>query len=166
MEVQMLVEYFVKYGVLFLFIIIFLEHLNFPGIPAAVVMPTIGAFVAETKGSLFFVIVISVVAAIFGSIVLYIIGYYLGKPILEWLCRKSPKANQYIKKIFSYSDKYGNKTIFICRLLPVVRTLISLVSGALRLDFTAFTIYSALGISIWNTTLISFGYFSARTILH
>ena len=58
-----------------------------------------------------------------------------------------------------------NKGVFICRLLPIVRTLVSLVSGALRIEFSVFLIYSAAGISIWNSIFILLGYFSAKTIL-
>ena len=165
MGIELISEYFVRYGLIFLFVVIFLEHLNCPGVPATIVMPTIGAFVAETKGSLFLVILVSIAAAVFGSVVFYVIGYYLGKPILDWFYKKSPKTKKYTEKIFEYSNKYGNKTIFICRLIPVVRTLISLVSGVLRTDFFGFLLYSAAGISIWNTVLISFGYFGLKTII-
>ena len=89
MGTSIVLEYFSKYGLIFLFIVIFLEHLNCPGVPATVVMPTIGAFVAETKNSLFLVILISIAAAVFGSIAFYIIGYYIGTPILEWFNKKS-----------------------------------------------------------------------------
>lgn len=129
-------------------------------------MPTLGACVAETKGNLFLVILISIAAAVFGSCVFYIIGYSFGNPILDWFNKKSAKTKKCTEKIFEYSNKYGNKTVFICRLIPVVRTLISLVSGALRVEFAGFLLYSTLGISIWNTALISFGYFGLKTILH
>ena len=165
MGIELMLNYFIRYGLIFLFIVVFLENLNCPGIPATVVMPTIGAFVAETKGSLFLVILISIVAAVFGSCVFYIIGYYFGTPILGWFNKKSEKTKKYIEKIFKYSNKYGNKTVFICRLIPVARVLISLVSGVLRFDFGGFLLYSTLGISIWNTVLISFGYFGLNTIL-
>lgn len=166
MGIQLMLDYFVRYGLIFLFVVVFLEHLNCPGVPATVVMPTIGACVAETKGSLFLVILISIAAAVFGSCVFYIIGYSFGSPILEWFNKKSVKTKKYTEKIFEYSNKYGNKTVFICRLIPVVRTLISLVSGVLRIEFGGFLLYSTLGISIWNTALISFGYFGLKTILH
>ena len=166
MAIELMLDYFVRYGLIFLFVVVFLENINCPGIPATVVMPTIGACVAETKGSLFLVILISIAAAVFGSCLFYIIGYSFGSPILECFNNKSVKTRKYTEKIFEYSNKYGNKTVFICRLIPVVRTLISLVSGALRVEFAGFLLYSTLGISIWNTALISFGYFGLKTILH
>ena len=166
MGIELIIDYFTRYGLIFLFVIIFLEHLNCPGLPATVVMPTIGAFVSETKNSLFLVILISIAAAVLGSIALYIIGYHIGTPILEYVNKKAPKTKKYTDEILNYSDKYGNKAIFVCRLIPVIRTLISLVSGVLKTEFWGFVLYSAIGISIWNTVLISFGYFSAKAIIH
>lgn len=164
MDIQFIADYFSKYGLIFLFVIIFLEHLNCPGIPATLVMPTIGAIVAKNNNSIILTIMISIAAAVFGSITFYIIGYYVGEPILTWFKSKFPKTERYTKKIFYFSDKYGNKAIFICRLIPVVRTLISLVSGVLRLDFAGFVIYSTCGITIWNSILISIGYFGMKII--
>lgn len=164
MSTEYILNYFIKYGLIFLFTIIFLEHLNCPGVPATIVMPTIGAFVAESNGSLVLVVAISILAAICGSMTLYYIGYRVGMPILNWLNKKFPKTEKYIEKILSYSNKYGNKGIFICRLIPVVRVLVSLVSGILRMDFTGFVLYSVAGIAIWNFVLISFGYFGVKLL--
>ena len=149
MNINVILEYFSKYGLIFLFIVVFIEH-----------------FVSETKNSLLLVILISIVAAVFGSIVLYIIGYYIGTPILDCLNKKIPKTEKYTEKILMYSNKYGNKAIFICRLLPVIRTLISLVSGVVRAEFGGFVLYSTMGISIWNIVLLSFGYFGVKVIIH
>ena len=153
MNINVILEYFSKYGLIFLFIVVFIEHLNCPGVPATIVLPTIGAFVSETKNSLLLVILIS-------------IGYYIGTPILDCLNKKIPKTEKYTEKILMYSNKYGNKAIFICRLLPVIRTLISLVSGVVRAEFGGFVLYSTMGISIWNIVLLSFGYFGVKVIIH
>lgn len=166
METNVILECFSKYGLIFLFVVIFLEHLNCPGVPATVVMPVIGAFVSQTKNNLVLVILISIAAAVFGSIAFYIIGYHIGAPTLEWLNKKVPKTKKYTKEILYYSQKYGNKAVFICRLIPVIRTLISLVSGVVQTEFWGFVLYSSLGISIWNTALISFGYFGVKLITH
>ena len=106
MNINVILEYFSKYGLIFLFIVVFIEHLNCPGVSATIVLPTIGAFVSETKNSLLLVILISIVAAVFGSIVLYIIGYYIGTPILDCLNKKIPKTEKYTEKILMYSNKY------------------------------------------------------------
>ena len=146
MNINVILEYFSKYGLIFLFI----------------VDSTVRLFWSDD----FFYFLISIVAAVFGSIVLYIIGYYIGTPILDCLNKKIPKTEKYTEKILMYSNKYGNKAIFICRLLPVIRTLISLVSGVVRAEFGGFVLYSTMGISIWNIVLLSFGYFGVKVIIH
>ena len=72
MGIQLMLDYFMRYG-LFFVCSSFLEYLNCRGVPATVVMPTLGVCVVETKGNLFLVILISVSAAIFESCIFYII---------------------------------------------------------------------------------------------
>lgn len=165
MSIEIIVSYLNKYGLVFIFGIVFLEHIHCPGVPATVVMPTIGAFVAKYNGSLTLVIFISIIAGVLGSIVLYIMGYHLGNPIIEWFNKKFPKTEKYVSKIIDISEEYGNRAIFLCRLIPMVRILISLVSGVLKSKFSQFVIYSTMGICIWNTALISFGYFGVGAMM-
>lgn len=165
MTVQDVVDYILKYGIPFLFLIIYLEYLNLPALPAAVVFPAIGVLATQDGYNLFGVFLISLAAGILGSLTLYLIGYYVGNAIIRWIRKKFPKSGKYIDKIIYYSEKYGNKGVFICRLLPGVRTIVSLVSGALREEVVDFVIYSALGIAIWNFVFIFGGYITTRAIL-
>lgn len=165
MTVQDVVDYILKYGIPFLFLIIYLEYLNLPALPAAVVFPAIGVMAAQEGYNLFGVFLISLAAGILGSLTLYLIGYYVGNAIIRWIRKKFPKSGKYIDKIIYYSEKYGNKGVFICRLLPGVRTIVSLVSGALREEVIDFVLYSALGIAIWNFVFIFGGYITTRAIL-
>lgn len=165
MTVRDVVDYILKYGIPFLFLIVYLEYLNLPALPAAVVFPAIGVMAAHDGYNLFGVFLISLAAGILGSLTLYLIGYYVGNAIIRWIRKKFPKSGKYIDKIIYYSEKYGNKGVFICRLLPGVRTIVSLVSGALREEVIDFVLYSALGIAIWNFVFIFGGYITTRVIL-
>lgn len=165
MTVQDVVDYILKYGIPFLFLIVYLEYLNLPALPAAVVFPAIGVMAAHDGYNLFGVFLISLAAGILGSLTLYLIGYYVGNAIIRWIRKKIPKSGKYIDKIIYYSEKYGNKGVFICRLLPGVRTIVSLVSGVLREEVIDFVLYSALGIAIWNFVFIFGGYITTRAIL-
>lgn len=165
MTVQDVAEYILKYGIPFLFLIVYLEYLNLPGLPAAVVMPAIGVMAAHDDYNLFGVFLISLAAGILGSLTLYLVGYYVGNAVIRKIKKKFPKTGKYIDKIIYYSERYGNKGVFICRLLPGVRTIVSLVSGTLREELIGFLVYSALGIAIWNFVLIFGGYITTRVIL-
>lgn len=165
MTIDIVVNYILKYGMLFIFFIVYLEELNCPGLGAAILFPAIGAFIAYTGKSFLFVFILTVIAGILGSLTLYVLGYYVGNPLLEWFARRFVKTEKYINKIMYLSERYGSKGVFICRLLPAVRTIVSLISGTLRESFIKFTIYSAAGISIWNFVLILSGYLTTKSIL-
>lgn len=150
--------YFENYGLLFFFILIFLEHLSLPGLPAGVVMPSMGFLVSQSGTHFGYALFLSVVAGMAGSTILYFIGYFLGKPLLSWIHRRQFKINSSLVKIEGYFGKYPSKAIFICRILPVIRTLVSFMGGTLKIDFLTFSIYSAMGILLWNAVTIYAGY--------
>ena len=165
MTIETIVNYLMRYGVIFIFIIVYLEQLNLPGLAAGVIMPAIGVFIATSHRSFIFILLITIAAGILGSLTLYLVGYFVGSSILEWFNKKFPKTQKYTDKILAYTEKYGKKAVFICRLIPAIRTIVSLISGTVREEITGFTIYSILGIAIWNLVLISSGYFTMITIL-
>ncbi|MCQ2968777.1 MAG: DedA family protein [Clostridium sp.] len=164
-NVNIVVEYILKYGIIFLFFIVYLEYLNLPGLPGGVILPAIGVLIASNKYSFFGMFIVSVLAGVLGSISLYYVGYYLGNPLLEWIKKKFPKTQKSIDKAFAFSKRFGSKGVFVCRLVPVVRTIVSLISGTVKEDIVEFTIYSALGISIWNLVFIFGGYITSKTLL-
>lgn len=153
-----LLIYIGKYGYLFLALIVFLEYLNLPGLPAGIIMPAAGIVVKADGLNFTYTLIISVIAGLLGSFILYAIGHYFGKPILDKWEKKFPKSKKAIDKTFKYIDKYGNAGILISRLIPVARTLISLVAGTFNVNFIKFTLYSTIGITIWNFGFIYAGY--------
>lgn len=151
-------ELFSQYGLIFLFVIIFLEYLNFPGLGAAVIMPAIGMLIKKTGISFLFAILLSVAAGMLASYVLYIISFWLGNPILRFCERRLPKVAQSLKKTEITLSKYGKKGVLIGRLIPGIRTLVPVISGAFKMDIINFSVSSLIGIAIWNFTLIYLGY--------
>lgn len=155
---QIFLEYFIKYGYFFLALIVFLEYLNLPGLPGGVIMPAAG-FIARTGGLNFTItIIISIISGLLGSLTLYFLGLYLGKPVLDKLRIRYPKWRKSLDTTHSYMTMYGSKGLFISRIIPIARTLVSVVAGAFNVKFLKFTIYSTLGISLWNFVLIFSGY--------
>ena len=157
-NIQIVLNYFSEYGLVFLFLIVFLEYMNLPGLPAGIIMTAAGILIAGNDMDFITALVISVIAGLFGSYVLYFIGYFLGKPILDKFYEKYEKIRPSINKAISYTDKHGSKGVFIARLIPVARTLVSLTVGTVRMNFLTFTIYSVFGITIWNLIFIYMGY--------
>lgn len=162
-NIQIVIEYFARYGLIFVFIIIFLEYLNFPGLGAAIIMPAIGVAAAKAGISFFLTLLISVIAGALASYILFGISYWFGKPILTKIYNRFPKSRKSIDKICLYIENYGDKGVLIIRLVPAVRTLIPFVAGMFRMNIIKFSIYSTIGIAIWNAAFIyagyAFGYF-------
>ena len=76
-NIQIVLNYFSEYGLVFLFLIVFLEYMNLPGLPAGIIMPAAGILIAGNDMDFITALVISVIAGLFGSYVLYFIGYFL-----------------------------------------------------------------------------------------
>ena len=160
-----LLIYLETYGLWLLFIIVYLEYLNLPGLPAGIIMPAIGALVAHSRYNFLLVLIISVVAGVLGSICLYYFGYFIGNAAMNWIYKKFPSSRRSIDKVTMYCEKFGVKGVFICRLVPVARTIVSLTSGTIRDNIWNFIIYSIPGITIWNAVTIMFGYVASKVVI-
>ena len=134
----------------FLFVIVFLEYLNLPGLPAGIIMPAAGLLVAANDVSFLTALVLSVFAGLLGSYALYFVGYFLGHPILEWFYHRFDQMRPAIDRAVRYTEVHGDKGVFIARLIRVV--------GTVRMNLLTFTIYSTVGILIWNFAFIYAGY--------
>lgn len=165
MDANSLLDYLSQYGIVFIFIIIFLEYLNLPGLPAGIIMPVAGLWVSRGNMNFLIVVILSVVAGLIGSWCLYFLGFYGGNFLLEKYTTKFPKQKQYIENKLEYLRSKGGKGVFISRLIPVARTIIAIPAGVLKMNFFKYTVYSAFGILIWNGVFISAGYILGEGIL-
>lgn len=157
-KIQIVIEYFSTYGLIFLFVVIFLEYLNFPGLGAAIIMPALGIAIAKAGINFFVALGISILAGALASYILFALSYWFGGPILTKVYNKFPKSRKSIDKVCFYVENYGDKGVLITRLIPVGRTLIPFVAGMFRMNIIKFSIYSTIGIAIWNGVFIYAGY--------
>lgn len=148
----------IKMGYIGVFVFMLIEYASIP-IPSELILPFYGISAAEGKISLVEIIIVSTLAAVLGSIICYYIGVFGGKPLIEWIQRKMPKTKKYFDSLELWFKKYGKQSILVARVLPVVRTYVSLIAGAEKIKFIPFIIYSTIGILIWNLILIFLGYF-------
>jgi membrane protein DedA with SNARE-associated domain len=146
-------------GYLGVIIVSTFEYACFPAMPSEAILPFIG-FVA-TKGTISFpgAIIACTFAGILGSLICYFIGYFGGKPILDKIADKFPGSRKSIFSAKEVFDKYDKLSVMIARILPVARTWISVPAGIARMNLFVFIAYSSVGILVWNTILISLGYF-------
>lgn len=102
-------------------------------------------------------VVAGVVGGLLGSVVSYLAGYYGGRPLVEKYGRYVFLSEQHVSAAQRWFDRYGIKATFFARLLPVVRTFISLPAGFARVPFSKFVLYTILGSIPWTIALIYAG---------
>lgn len=158
MNVQVLTQYFLQYGAVFIFVIILLEYMNLPGFPAGLIMPLAGIWAARGQISFFMVMLLALAAGLLGSWILYGIGRMGGELFLDRYLKRFPKHEPVIQRNFDLIRTRGATGIFISKLIPMIRTIISIPAGVIRMNFVKYTISSALGIFVWNFFLIGAGY--------
>ena len=141
-------------------LLMFLENV-FPPIPSELIMPLAG-FTAG-RGDLSFVGV--VVAGALGSLLGQLPLYYLGRwasedKLVAWAERYGKwltLSGQDIKKADDWFDRHGHKAVFLARLVPGLRSLISIPAGMSEMPLTTFWLYSALGTTLWALLLAALG---------
>lgn len=159
MELKLFIEEFIiNYGLISIFIIVALEYANAP-LPSEIVLPFVGILAFKFDMNIFLVILVSIIGGVFGSVVNYYLGYKLGQPLLSFIKGKYPKTKKSIKASYRWLAKYEKISVMLSRLVPLARTFISIVAGVTRMNVWQFTLYSAMGISVWNIVLILVGYF-------
>ena len=156
-----------RFGYLGVAGLIGLENI-FPPIPSEVIL-TFGGFMTTCTDLTFTgVVVSSTIGSLIGSILLYGIGWILS---YDKLCRiLSGKTGKIlhlypedIDKAVSWFDKRGNYTVFFCRFIPIVRSLISIPAGCAKMKMLPFLLLTTAGSFIWNTVLVYLGALAGKS---
>ena len=165
MTTEVIMEYFTRYGGAAIFVIVLLEYLNLPGFPAGVIMPLAGLWAA--RGHILFPIalLITVAAGLTGSLILYFIGYTGGDFVLQKYLDKFPRQRPAIEAKLEWVRQKGGVGIFLSKLIPMIRTLISIPAGVSRMHIAKYIVSSTLGILVWNLLFVGAGYFLGDMLL-
>jgi membrane protein DedA with SNARE-associated domain len=140
-------------------IITAMEYACFPMMPSEVILPTIGILAAKGEITYYGALISSVLGGLIGSLLCYFVGYYGGSVLIEKIKLKFPKTQNSIKTINNWFEAYGKLAVFFTRLVPLTRTYISIIAGTAKFNKTTFILFSIMGIIIWNSILVSLGYF-------
>ncbi len=140
-----------------LFALIVLESTMVP-IPSLLVMPFAGYLASQGTFSLPVILVLNALAALTGSLISYAIGAIGGTPLLTRYGKYFFVRKKDLDKTQSYFERYGGRTVFIARFLPVVRHLISIPAGIARMPLWRFGILTVTGASLWGGGLMVVGY--------
>lgn len=155
------VESFITgYGYLAVFILILSENL-FPPIPSEIIL-TLGGFLTTSLNmNVFIIIGAATLGSVVGAGALYWVGKKVNEDVLRGFLEKHYSffrvKGKDLDKVFKLMDKYGNAFVFFGRMIPVVRSLISIPAGMVKMNFRKFLVLTTLGTLIWNSVLISLG---------
>lgn len=134
-----------------------LESANIP-IPSEIILPFGGFLVAQGRANFHLMAAAGAVGCLLGSIISYFIGRKLGRPFLEKYGRWLLIGPKQLAHGDAWMMKYGNLTSFLSRLLPVVRTFISLIIGVWKAPFATFALLTFVGSWIWSYVLVYVGF--------
>ncbi len=142
-----------------IFVLMVLESSSLP-IPSEIVLLFSGYLVSIGQLNFLITILVATVAAIIGSM----IDYYIGLKGVEALAKRRFLGRVLFSKnqlalVSKWFDKYGVMIIFLSRLIPGIRTLISFPAGAARMPIAKFLVFTIAGCLLWNIVLIYIGYY-------
>lgn len=157
---EIIINLMEKFGYLGTFLLIFIENV-FPPIPSEVILTFGGFMTRSTSMTVFGMVVAATLGSVLGAITLYYLGRLLNRDRLVEIVSKYGSVLRVkisdIDKAENWFLKYGNRTIFFCRMVPILRSLISIPAGMAEMKFQLFLLYTTLGTLIWNIVLVSAG---------
>jgi membrane protein DedA with SNARE-associated domain len=143
-------------------LLMFLETV-FPPIPSEVIMPLAGVIASRGEMSLPLVIACGTAGAMLGNILWYVVAKLIGYERFEPLVRRFGRWLTLdwteVERVHKLFDRHGATIVFLGRMLPTVRSLVSIPAGLLRMTFWPFVLWSTIGTAVWTAGLTLAGWF-------
>ncbi|MBC2026453.1 DedA family protein [Listeria welshimeri] len=148
------------FGYIGIFLLIMVENL-FPPIPSEIIL-TFGGFMTTVSSlNVVIVIIVATLGSVVGAILLYKVASYFGKERLTKIVLKYGRILRLkesdIERAESFFLKYGSWAVFLCRMIPLIRSLISIPAGMTKMKMSRFLVLTTAGSLLWNTVLIGLG---------
>jgi len=143
-------------GYVGLYLVMFLENV-FPPIPSEVVLPLAGSLTLTGRFSVFWITIIGMLGSLTGAFLFYGLGKWLGearvRTIMEKYGRYALLSTNDLDRSLEWFDKYDDWVIFFSRMVPIVRSLISIPAGIAAMEITKFSFFTILGTALWSFLL-------------
>ncbi len=138
-----------------------------PPIPTLAVFPTAG-FLASQNGippsGLVPLIILGSAGATLGSSAIYLVALKLGRSVMLRYLNRMRVSEENLKRVEDWFERHGDKAVFICRMIPVMREMISIPAGLLRMRAPKFVLYTYAGSAVWACITILAGYYFGEAI--
>ena len=148
-------------GVLGIAFLMLLENV-FPPIPSEVIMPLAGYSASQGDANIVLIIIAGIVGSLAGAYFWYLVGFWIGEERLKNLADRFGRwmtvSREDIDKADDWFDTHGHKAVMVGRIIPTIRTLISVPAGLSEMPWKRFLIYSAIGTAVWTTGLALLGF--------
>ena len=158
---ELVLELMGEYGNLAVFLLILVENL-FPPIPSEVILTFGGVMTVCTDMTPVGVILFSTAGSLAGAVILYSVGRFLPDEVFrKLLCGQIGHLLHFrledVDLAKGWFRERGRSAVFLCRLIPIVRSLISIPAGIARMPFVPFLVFTAAGSLLWNMVLVYAG---------
>lgn len=148
-------------GYVGVFLLMLAENV-FPPIPSELIMPLAGFTAAQGQLNIVLVIAAGTAGSLLGALLWYYIGLWLGRDRLKRWAAKHGRwftlTPDELDQAFDWFHRHAGASVFIGRLIPTIRTLISVPAGIARMGLGPFLAYSAVGTALWTALLAAAGY--------
>jgi Uncharacterized membrane-associated protein len=150
-----------NFGYLGVFLLVTIENI-FPPIPSELILTFSGFMTISSNMSILGVIISATLGSVLGAIILYIVGMALDNERLKNLLNSRLAGLLHLKradvnKTGNWFERYSYKAVFICRFVPIVRSLISIPAGMSKMKIWKFLLLTTLGTFLWNAVLVCLG---------
>ena len=149
-----------QFGYIGIFLLIMVENL-FPPSPSEVILTFGGFMTTHSNLTILGVVIAATRGSVVGAIVLYGVGFVINVDRIEKIVDRWGHilrlTREDIHKANAWFEKYGVWTVFFCRFIPLIRSLISLPAGMARMNFWVFLALTTVGTFIWNVVLVNIG---------
>ncbi len=147
-----------KTGYLGILILMAAESALIP-IPSEIVMPLAGILAKTSSMNLYLIITFGTIGNLIGSIILYQIGKYIRDPFIKFAVKYLRLNIKYVNLSDNLFTTYGPSIIFLGRIMPAIRSVISLPAGFSKMNLLKFGLFTTLGSIPWNAALALIGYY-------
>ncbi len=158
---NMIISLVNQLGYFGIFLLIAVENI-FPPIPSEVILTFGGFLTTYTDLQVWGVVVAATLGSVAGALVLYAVGCFLSpEKLSSWLDGRLGRIlhlkRSDVEKAQGWFDRRGKLTVFLCRFVPIVRSLISIPAGMARMHVGVFLVLTTVGTALWNVVLVSLG---------
>ncbi len=152
-----------QFGYLGIALLIAIENI-FPPIPSEVILTFAGFMTTYTNMNVWMVSLFATIGSVVGALILYGIGSLLSPERFDWLMDKCGRILGFKREDIARAEGWFNRrgivTVFFCRFIPIVRSLISIPAGMSHMKLGRFTLFTTIGTAIWNIVLVALGAFA------